>query len=94
MRFLRKDLTFTDRQTENQAIIMKAMHAFAEFERALCRERQPEGIALAKQRGVHAGRTRVLTKTQTNEIRRRASAGESKASLAREFGVNRSKINE
>lgn len=92
--FLREDLTFTNRQSENQAIIMKAMQAFAEFERALRKERQSEGIALAKQRGVYTGRTRILTQAQTTEIRRRASGGESKTSLAGEFGVNRSTIYE
>ena len=36
------------------------MGAFAEFERALIRERQKEGIALAKSRGVYKGRTKTL----------------------------------
>lgn len=94
VRFLREDLTFTYGQTENQAIIMKAMQAFAEFERALRKERQAEGIALAKRRGVYTGRTSSLTKSQATEIRRRAADGESKTSLAREFGVNRSTIYE
>ncbi|MEA3291190.1 MAG: recombinase family protein [Pseudomonadota bacterium] len=81
-------------RAKNQAIIVKAMQAFAEFERALRKERQSEGIALAKQRGVYTGRTRILTQAQTTEIRRRASGGESKTPLAREFGVNRSTIYE
>ncbi|WP_426939531.1 recombinase family protein [Pseudarthrobacter sp. S3] len=34
------------------------MGAFAEFERALIRERQREGITLAKKAGVHKGRAR------------------------------------
>ena len=33
------------------------MGAFAEFERTLIKERQCEGIALAKQRGAYQGRT-------------------------------------
>ncbi len=36
-------------------LMLSVMGAFAEFERALIRERQREGIALAKQRGAYQG---------------------------------------
>lgn len=36
-------------------LLLSVMGAFAEFERALIRERQLEGIALAKQRGAYKG---------------------------------------
>jgi DNA invertase Pin-like site-specific DNA recombinase len=36
-------------------LMLSVMGAFAEFERALSRERQREGIALAKQRGAYRG---------------------------------------
>ncbi len=39
-------------------LLLSVMGAFAEFERALIRERQREGIALAKQRGAYRGRKR------------------------------------
>ena len=39
-------------------IMLSVMGAFAEFERSLIRERQQEGIALAKQRGAYKGRKR------------------------------------
>ena len=57
--------------------------------RALIRERQREGISLAKQRGVYRGRKKALSSERETELRRRASAGEPKAKLAREFGVSR-----
>lgn len=60
-----------------------------EFERALIRERQREGIALAKQRGAYRGRKKALVDDQVVELRRRAKAGEQKATLAREFGISR-----
>lgn len=65
------------------------MGAFAEFERALIRERQREGIALAKQRGAYRGRKKALSPERASELRQRADAGEQKAKLAREFGVSR-----
>ena len=37
-------------------LLLSVMGAFAEFERALIRERQREGIALAKKRGAYKAR--------------------------------------
>ena len=48
----------------------------AEFERSLIRERQREGIALAKARGAYKGRHRSLSAEQAAELQRRAHAGE------------------
>jgi DNA invertase Pin-like site-specific DNA recombinase len=44
----------------------------------MIRERQREGIALAKKAGVYKGRKRSLTKEQVTEIRRPAKVGEQK----------------
>jgi DNA invertase Pin-like site-specific DNA recombinase len=41
-------------------LLLSVMGAFAEFERALIRERQREGIDLAKARGAYKGRKRSL----------------------------------
>jgi DNA invertase Pin-like site-specific DNA recombinase len=65
------------------------MGAFAEFERALIRERQREGIALAKQRGAYRGRKKSLSPEQVAELQQRAGTGEQKAKLAREYGISR-----
>lgn len=70
-------------------LLLSVMGAFAEFERALIRKRQREGIALAKQRGVYRGRKKALAADQVAELRRRAGAGEQKATLAREYGISR-----
>nr|WP_284692926.1 helix-turn-helix domain-containing protein [Escherichia coli] len=69
--------------------MLSVMGAFAEFERALIRERQREGIALAKQRGAYRGRKKSLSDPEIAEVRRRVIAGEKKATLAREFGISR-----
>lgn len=68
------------------------MGAFAEFERSLIGERQREGIALVKQRKVYTGRTPALDTVKATELRRRASTGESKTALAREFRVSRATV--
>ncbi|MGT1782157.1 recombinase family protein, partial [Enterobacter hormaechei subsp. xiangfangensis] len=49
--FLKEHLTFTGEDSPMANLMLSVMGAFAEFERALIRERQREGIALAKQRG-------------------------------------------
>jgi DNA invertase Pin-like site-specific DNA recombinase len=69
--------------------MLSVMGAFAEFERALIRERQREGISLAKRRGAYRGRKKALTDEQAAALRRRVQAGEPKAQLAREFGISR-----
>jgi len=70
-------------------LMLQMMGAFAEFERALIRERQREGIALAKKRGAYRGRKKALSADQMTDLRQRAAAGEQKAKLAREFGISR-----
>jgi DNA invertase Pin-like site-specific DNA recombinase len=52
--FIKEGLTFTGDDSPMATLLLSVMGAFAEFERALIRERQREGIALAKARGVYA----------------------------------------
>ena len=52
-------------------------------------ERLCEAIAVARAEGKYKGRRPTLSQTRVSEIRRRASADEKKAALAREFGVSR-----
>jgi DNA invertase Pin-like site-specific DNA recombinase len=87
--FVKECLSFTGEDSPMANLLLSVMGAFAEFERALIGERQREGIALAKQRGVYRGRKKALVDDQVVELRRRAGAGEPKATLAREFGISR-----
>lgn len=87
--FVKECLSFTGEDSPMANLLLSVMGAFAEFERALIGERQREGIALAKQRGVYRGRKKALVNDQVVELRRRAGAGEPKATLAREFGISR-----
>ena len=87
--FVKENLTFVGEDSPMANLMLSVMGAFAEFERALIRERQREGIALAQKRGVYRGRKRVLSAEQVAELRKRVVAGEQKAKLAREFGISR-----
>ena len=65
------------------------MGAFAEFERALIRERQLEGIAIAKQRGAYKGRQKALADVQVAQIKERIAAGERKTRIAKDMKISR-----
>lgn len=86
--FVKEGLTFTGDDSPMATLLLSVMGAFAEFERALLRERQREGIALAKERGVYRGRKKMLAPQQVAQLRLRAQR-ESKTALAREFGISR-----
>ena len=87
--FLKECLTFTGEDSPMANLMLSVMGAFAEFERALIRERQREGIVLAKQRGAYRGRRKSLDSEQITELKRRVAVGEQKTLIAREFGISR-----
>ena len=92
VQFLKEDLTFTSEDNPMANLLLSAMGAFAEFEKALIRERQLEGVAIAKKKGLYKGRKPKFTQTQVEEIKARAKNGEKKAALARDFEVSRETI--
>jgi DNA invertase Pin-like site-specific DNA recombinase len=87
--FVKENLTFTGEDSPMSNLLLSVMGAFAQFERELIRERQREGIAIAKREGEYSGRKPSLTPTRAAELRRRVAEGDSKAALAREFGISR-----
>jgi DNA invertase Pin-like site-specific DNA recombinase len=90
--FLKEHLVFTGEDSPMANLMLSVMGAFAEFERALIRERQREGIELAKQRGTYRGRKRSLDQGQIAEMKRRIEAGEAKAKVTRDFGISRETV--
>jgi len=87
--FVKENLVFTGEDSPMANLMLSVMGAFAEFERALIHERQREGIALAKQRGIYRGRKKSLNREQRAEMKRRIAAGEPKTQVARDFGISR-----
>ena len=87
--FVKENLSFTGEDSPMAHLMLSVMGAFAEFERALIRERQREGIALAKQRSAYRGRKKSLSPKQVADLRQRACQGEQKSKLAREWGISR-----
>ena len=90
IQFIKENLTFTADSSPISKLLLQVMGAFAEFERALIRERQREGIVHARAAGKFSKeRKKKLTETQLQEIRAKKSGGATMASLARDYGVSR-----
>ena len=87
--FVKEGLTFTGEESPMANFMLSVMGAFAEFERSLIRERQLEGIDLAKKRGVYKGRKKSLTNELQSELKQRVANGEPKAKIARDYGISR-----
>jgi len=93
VQFIKESLIFTGEDSALSRLLLSVMGAFAEFERSLIRERQREGIAIAKAKGdVYKGRKPSLDPAKADALRKRAAAGENKAALAREFGISRAAL--
>lgn len=89
MEFVKEGLAFTGDDSPMATLMLSVMGAFAEFERALIRERQREGIELAKKRGAYRGRKKALSDEQVTHIKQRIAAGEKKAQVAHDLGISR-----
>ena len=87
--FVKEHLVFTGEDSPMSNLLLNVMGSFAEFERSLLRDRQREGIMLARARGAYKGRKRSLTEADVAEIKRRLGTGEKKAVVARAFNISR-----
>ena len=74
--------------TPQGEFMLTILAAVAQLERATIRERQAEGIAIAKARGVYE-REQKLTDGQIFSARELIARGVPKAAVARELGVSR-----
>ncbi|KJF15560.1 putative DNA-invertase from lambdoid prophage Rac [Acidithrix ferrooxidans] len=87
--FVKESLIFVGDDSPMAVLLLSVMGAFGEFERSLIKERQREGIALAKQKGVYKGRRPSLGKEQIDELCQRVFSGEAKTAVAKSLGISR-----
>lgn len=90
--FVKEGLTFNGEDAAMSVLLLSVMGAVAEFERAIIKERQAEGIRIARQKGVYKGRKAALTDEQIEEVRQKIAAGIPKARIAREYKCSRETI--
>lgn len=92
LKFHKNNLTFSPDSKDHMAKLQLTMlAAFAEFERELIKERQREGIAIAKAQGKYSGR-RKITDELIAEAKLRTEKGEPLAKVAKAMGVSRESL--
>jgi DNA invertase Pin-like site-specific DNA recombinase len=91
VQFMKEHLTFSGEDSPMAKLQLGLLAAVAEFERSLIRERQREGIALAKNKGVYKGRKKALSVEQAKAViaKDKANGGKGRAALARDLGICR-----
>ncbi len=90
VQFVKESLIFTGEDSPMANLLLSMLGAVAQFERELIRERQREGIAIAKKEGVYKGRQPSLSPERAEQLRARIAAGKAnKAELAKQFGISR-----
>jgi DNA invertase Pin-like site-specific DNA recombinase len=90
IQFIKENLTFSNNDNNHiSKLMLSVMGAFAEFERSLIKERQLEGIAIAKKEGKYKGRHKSLNQEQTIELNKMVADRYKKVDIAKKFGISR-----
>lgn len=91
--FHKENLVFSAGATDAmQKLQFSMLAAFAEFERALIRERQKEGIAIAKAAGKYKGRKPLADASLAEKAREMLQTVRSKSEVAKALGVSRTTL--
>ena len=86
---IKENLTFTGEDSPMNTLLLSMMGAFAEFERAFIRERQREGIELAKARGAFKGGVRKLCQEDRDYLYDAIDRGVPKTEIAKRLKITR-----
>ena len=93
VQFVKEGKTFKGSETADpmDKLMLSLLGAFAEYERTLIRERQREGIAKAKERGVYRGRPRRIDGAEhiAQIVAEATAAGANKSRIAAKHGISR-----
>ncbi|QNQ90382.1 helix-turn-helix domain-containing protein [Corynebacterium poyangense] len=92
VKFLKEGQVYSATSSPVSRLMLGLLGSVAEFERAIIRERQAEGIAKAKARGVYKGRAKVLTPAQVSQAKQWVDQGVPKAVVARRLGIGRTTL--
>lgn len=91
VQFLNEQQTYTADSDPVSRFMLSILGAVAQLERELIRERQADGIAAAKARGVY-DRKPILSPEQVSRAREMVDSGVPKAVVARRFEIARSTL--
>lgn len=90
--FKHPSMTFTGEDSPMSMLMLQMLGAVGQFERALIRERQMEGIAIAKTKGVYKGRKPTLDDAGVAKLKHMAADGLSKVEIAKTFDISRASV--
>lgn len=89
VQFLKENLNFTSKTDPVANCILTIFAAVAEFEYSLIKERQLEGIAIAKKLGRKNGRPKSFKDEHIEEVKRQLENGKPKTKISKDMGVSR-----
>lgn len=81
-----------DTTTPAGRLMFSMLAAIAEFENDLRKERQADGIALAKEKGVQLGRKATLNDEQIEEMRQKRQEGAKIKDLQEAYGLSKASV--
>lgn len=81
-----------DTSTPVGKLLFNVLGSIAEFEREIAKERQMEGIAKAKAKGVKCGRSKILNNDQVEEIRNKKNKGVTVKEIMKEYGLSKASV--
>ncbi|WP_252178889.1 recombinase family protein [Endozoicomonas sp. 4G] len=91
VKFHKNNLEFSGNPTPTDNLLLNMLGAVAEFERDMIKERQAEGIAKAKAKGIYKGRKKQYTSDQIQAALQETNGN--KAAAARLLGCSVMTIN-
>ncbi|WP_415769229.1 recombinase family protein [Pseudomonas sp. LB3P38] len=89
VKFHKEDMKFTGEDSPMQKLMLNMMGSFAQFEQEVMKERQREGIAKAKEKGVYKGRVKTVDDAAILAL---LNAGKSVRAVAMELDINPSTV--
>ncbi|MDO8769382.1 MAG: recombinase family protein [Burkholderiaceae bacterium] len=97
--FTKENLTFEPpatgadaHKTAYSTLMLQLLGAVSQFERALIKERQREGIAIAKSKKLYKGRKPALDKVAVAKLQQMVADGMSKVEIAEKLGISRASV--
>jgi DNA invertase Pin-like site-specific DNA recombinase len=90
--FTTQGMTFTGDDSPMNTLMLQLLGAVGQFERGLILERQREGIAIAKTKGVYKGRKPSLDDAGKEKLRSLVAQGIPKAQIAEKLGISRTTL--
>lgn len=89
IQFIKESLIFSSVKSPMNDLLLTLMGAVAEFELSMIRERQLEGIRIAKIAGKYKGRKRILYDDGIEKLKGLMLTRKSKSEIAKELGMSR-----